>query len=959
MFPAARGIAAALLVALLILSPASALAQTPPPDQPTPIPLERLGDSVPWPAGDLTGGRGPLSHGLTAVSDPLVSVIVEFEGPALAERVVERGRMSTLDQRNYTAALRSRQAEVVSRVQQAGGAVIGQFTKAYNGVQVQVPASELAELRKASGVKAIHPVRTYYPALDHSTEIIRADAVWKDTGYTGEGVTIAVIDTGIDYTHAAFGGPGTAAAYMNNKKNIIEPGTFPTAKVIGGYDFAGTYYTGANSPTPDPDPLDEQDHGTHVASTAAGLAVGASLAQGVAPGAKLYALKVFGASGGTQLVMPALEWCMDPNGDGNTDDHVDVVNLSLGSDFGVADPNDPEIVALEQLAALGTVIVAASGNSYNTEYITGSPAVADSAISVAATSANDADDDQMTDFSSRGPRGYDSALKPEISAPGTMIYAAYRGTGEGGVNMQGTSMATPHVAGVAALVRQAHPEWTAEQVKAAIMNTAVDVGHEIPRMGAGRVDALRAVTTETVAVGDPKLVSLSWGVVEFIEAIYTTTKQVMVHNVSDVEKIYAVSGVWGYGSNQTGAVITPEPSVTVPANGSKPFTVELQLNAEEINDWVTTSPGLEEYYGFVRLENQSDAGDVLVVPFYFLPTPYTTITVDSFGFDSTSVSGVFDHNGPIASDVSAHTVYVHDANDPTIRDDADLRLVTMDTYTDGFGFDWIVFGFNMYGAFHNPQVYFVEVYLYLDVDRDGVEDYAIFNFNYGRANTDDKDNTDTNEWILVMEDLETGEFYEGGYIYTDFNSGTMFWELPAFWYELGPWNSTFGFQAVSFDSDWFLDLEYDATPVRTVDYLDPPLSFATQAWTLNGDQDVPIQITRNESISTPVGVALFDSRGKAGEGQATFRPFDGEFITLSYDAFPTGGQITGHPAGMYLPDSRIILKAVPRGDYYFVQWYVNGKIYTSNQILFQLEEDTTVAAEFAPLKKAYLPLILR
>lgn len=954
MFPAARGIAAALLVALLILSPASALAQTPPPDQPTPIPLERLGDSVPWPAGDLTGGRGPLSHGLTAVSDPLVSVIVEFEGPALAERVVERGRMSTLDQRNYTAALRSRQAEVVSRVQQAGGAVIGQFTKAYNGVQVQVPASELAELRKASGVKAIHPVRTYYPALDHSTEIIRADAVWKDTGYTGEGVTIAVIDTGIDYTHAAFGGPGTAAAYMNNKKNIIEPGTFPTAKVIGGYDFAGTYYTGANSPTPDPDPLDEHGHGTHVASTAAGLAVGASLAQGVAPGAKLYALKVFGASGGTQLVMPALEWCMDPNGDGNTDDHVDVVNLSLGSDFGVADPNDPEIVALEQLAALGTVIVAASGNSYNTEYITGSPAVADSAISVAATSANDADDDQMMDFSSRGPRGYDSALKPEISAPGTMIYAAYRGTGEGGVNMQGTSMATPHVAGVAALVRQAHPEWTAEQVKAAIMNTAVDVGHEIPRMGAGRVDALRAVTTETVAVGDPKLVSLSWGVVEFNAANFTTSKPVVVHNSGSHSKTYDISVVWGAGSNQSGASFTTPPAVTVGADSFTFFDVELHLDAAE----VVTGPGLEEYYGFVRLQNRNNASDVLVVPFYFLPRPYSAITVDSFSVNSSSASAVFDHNGPVASGLDAYTVYVYDPNEPAVHDSADLRLVTVDAYTED-GDDWLVFGFNMYGAFHNPQPNLVWVYLYLDIDRDGMDEYVVFNYNEGR----DNNNSGTNEWILVMGDLASNKYYIGeavGDIYTDFNTGTMFWALPASSYALGGSNSRFDFSAASYDAG----SNYDLIPKKTIDYREKPLGFSARSWDLDGDQNVPIQITRNGStVSSPVGVALFNSNGKAGAEEFVYLPFDSDYYMLKTSVNLSGAGTISGTAGIHTAGELVTLTAHPAYGFVFAHWTVNGEVRTGNPLVITMDSSKTVMANFIDTRNlsqaTYLPLILR
>jgi subtilisin family serine protease len=181
---------------------------------------------------------------------------------------------------------------------------------------------------------------------------IGAPAVWgAPHGATGSGIRIGVVDSGIDYTHADFGGPGTPAAYAGNNRTIIEPGTFPTAKVFGGIDLAGDAYDAANAdptrriPHPDPDPLDCNGHGTHVAGTAAGFGVAADgttyhgpyvsgvdfsafrVGPGVAPEAQLYALKVFGCSGSTALLTLAVERAIDPNGDGDPSDHLDVLNI--------------------------------------------------------------------------------------------------------------------------------------------------------------------------------------------------------------------------------------------------------------------------------------------------------------------------------------------------------------------------------------------------------------------------------------------------------------------------------------------------------------------------------------------------------------------------------------------------------------------------------------------------------
>ncbi len=223
---------------------------------------------------------------------------------------------------------------------------------------------------------------------------------------------LGIIDGGIDYTHADFGASGSVADYSANDPTTIEPDSFPTAKVAGGTDFVGEDYdagnSGSSTPVPDPDPLDNTDdhHGTHVAVIAAGLGVTTNHAsfQGgyggpfdssqfpigprVAPEASLYALKIFGRSGGTAAVPDALDWAADPDQDGQTLDHLDVVNLSLGSGFGVDDSTDPELKAVDRLARLGCVVCIAAGNDGNTACIMSSPGLAPRAVTVANSYAD-------------------------------------------------------------------------------------------------------------------------------------------------------------------------------------------------------------------------------------------------------------------------------------------------------------------------------------------------------------------------------------------------------------------------------------------------------------------------------------------------------------------------------------------------------------------------------------------
>ena len=704
--------------------------------------------------------KGPIPHALQEYANKPMVVIVQMERLPLAEYMVTQGldakSMASTDQKSYTSSLKSAQESVVSQVKRFGGVVMGQYTVTYNGLLVKVTAEQLKTLREMNGVEAIKRAPQHEISLINSIPLINADDVWNSIpGYTGDGVTIGVIDTGIDYTHAMFGGAGTPVAYSSNNPDIIEPGSsFPTLKVVGGYDFAGTDYDANDEnfdvPVPDADPLDEGGHGTHVASTAAGIDFNPldSLGSGVAPDAKLYALKVFGANGSTNLAMNAIEWATDPDGDGDTSDHLDVINLSLGSSFGPGDPTDPENIAVENAAAAGVFIAASAGNSGDSSYITGGPAAADSALSVAASSTSDV----IGSFSSRGPRGYDSILKPEISAPGVSIFAAEMGGGNTGKSLNGTSMASPHIAGVAALMKEAHSNWTVEQIKAAMMNTAVDLvwgagNVDIPRQGAGRVDALRSVMTEALAVGDTNVVSLSWGLIESAEDLYTDEKTIKLYNFSNQSKTYDVVVAFTNGS-ETGVTLTHTAGstpVTVPANSNVMVPLELTIDMTQIPLVFGTH---EEFYGFVSfIEHPVDINsEILRVPFYFSPRPYTEMTKTSTSDSFDPVMGVAEmelmQSGPKASSLRAFPVLLVDPEEPAQLDAADLRYVGMDSNG-----TYITIAFAMEGPIHTQQHLFSEVNLYIDSDQDGSPETLNFNFNLSWAQS----GNGSNDWIILKE----------------------------------------------------------------------------------------------------------------------------------------------------------------------------------------------------------------
>jgi len=209
--------------------------------------------------------------------------------------------------------------------------LLAQVQVVLNAVFVEVDAAALPTLAQDPRVVRIAPVGNYEIDLSETVPYIGASTV-QAAGYTGKGIKVAVLDSGIDYTHIKLGGSGNPADFAANDPNIIEPGTFPTAKVVGGYDFVGSHWPNT-AEEPDPDPLDAGaggGHGTHVAHIIGGVG-------GVAPDVALYAVKVCSSvstsCSGIALIQ-GMDFAADPNGDGNLMDRVHLINMSLGSDYG-------------------------------------------------------------------------------------------------------------------------------------------------------------------------------------------------------------------------------------------------------------------------------------------------------------------------------------------------------------------------------------------------------------------------------------------------------------------------------------------------------------------------------------------------------------------------------------------------------------------------------------------------
>ncbi|MEV0273823.1 S8 family serine peptidase [Hamadaea sp. NPDC050747] len=360
--------------------------------------------------------------------------------------------------------------------------------------------------------------------MAESNAQIHSAQAWS-AGFDGTGVTVAVLDTGYDASHPDLAG-----------------------QVVGSKNFT-TDSGGA---------VDRHGHGTHVASTIAGTGAASGGAEkGVAPGAKLLVGKVLNYSGSGQdsWIIAGMQWAVDSG--------ADVVSMSLGGSVGT-DCTDPIGVAAQHLAQQSkSLFVVAAGNTGKLQSISAPACAADVLTVGAADSAG-----KTAWFSSRGPVTGQHTVKPEIAAPGVDIVAAAFGTG-GYTAMSGTSMATPHVAGVAALLQQRHPDWTAQQRKTALVSAATpSTDSQVYAQGTGVVDAYRSVTATVFGPGTAYAGSFSWPHREQQPATTTVT----LTNTGGETATFDLSIVGATGEDGTpltNRTFTPGLSkITVPAHGT-------------------------------------------------------------------------------------------------------------------------------------------------------------------------------------------------------------------------------------------------------------------------------------------------------------------------------------------------------------------------------------------------------
>jgi subtilisin family serine protease len=921
-----------------------------------------------------TDGPTPLMIELTGVPATVAySQAGGGKNSASAVAVQAGKQQSARNEQAQQAVLRSLSAVAPS------ARVLYQVQKAYNGIAVMADSQAVAQMRNIPGIKAIHVLETHVLDNASSVTLIGAPVAWSaPNGITGDNISIGIIDTGIDYLHTNFGGSGSGYnVYTDTTPRAVTAGAgvFPNAKVVGGYDFAGNTYNAdatdttppfVYQPTPFPDdnPLDcattsGGGHGSHVAGSAAGYGVNANgstytgpynatsvptttmrIGPGVAPQADLYALRIFGCEGSTNLTTQAIDWATDPNQDDDFSDHLDIINMSLGSSYGT--PDDSSAVASNNAALVGVQVVTSAGNNSDVFYITGSPGSAtwslatassvddvditdgfrvnspsvisgtkpgsfnslynwasppitnpvpitanlyypatnqygcsawtgadltnisgtivlvdwrktgdvtfpcgsaarannataagakgiimvdnttylDTAIagnasipaiytvkqvgdqlksqltagtpsSVSVTLSNEYRNsvrivtpgraDTISTFTSRGPRTADNALKPDIAAPGQGIFSTDAGTGTQGRTLNGTSMASPHMAGVMALLHQARPGWTIEEYKALAMNTAVNdlytqffqsgIKYPPSRVGSGRVNVPMAIKAEVVAYNAETdgAVSVSFGMVEVL-GTSTLTKTIEVVNKGGETAVYQV----GYDARNTVPGVSysfPDGNiVNVPAGGTVTFRVQLNAIASQMKNTrdatiatiqATTSGNLSRHWlteaqGIITLTPSSRPDvptPVLRVPVYAVVRPASDMTTvqnqmvfagatgstnldligqgvntgSSYPTDTVSLVSAFE-----LSAISPQLTYTAPNLTESARS-ADLQYVGIASDAPALAASQpitnakIYFGLASHGDFTHPDNTEIQYRIVLDRNRDGTTDAYLYN----------------------------------------------------------------------------------------------------------------------------------------------------------------------------------------------------------------------------------------
>lgn len=428
------------------------------------------------------------SHFDFAFSEDIESLNSDHLSDRLPEEIPEDAEVP---EAGYIVELEDRHGiELAQDLNTQGFDVEREFDNLFNGFSVRDLAEEdIDALEDLYSVKAVHREEVYYPLTSEGIESINADSL-EDIDHEdvdGEGIRIGVVDTGVDYTHPDLGGCTTEE---------FEQGDCD--KVVDGYDFVDN----------NEDPMDTDGHGTHVA----GISSADGDLEGVAPESEVLAYRALSSFGGTTSdIIASIEQAVE--------DDADVIGLSLGGD---GDPDDALSSAVDDASEDALVVVAAGNDGALGKDSVASPGTARNALTVGATDY----EGNLTSFSSRGPvlwfdESYRTISKPDVVAPGQDINSTYLSNGYD--ELSGTSMATPMVSGVAALLFEQEPELSSEEAKSRIKSSSNPLGDEPWKFGSGMVDAENLLEEDGLVIES----------FDFEDIDESGTKTVSVENPSD------------------------------------------------------------------------------------------------------------------------------------------------------------------------------------------------------------------------------------------------------------------------------------------------------------------------------------------------------------------------------------------------------------------------------------------
>ncbi|WP_158056052.1 S8 family serine peptidase [Halorussus halophilus] len=432
-----------------------------------------------------------------------------------------------------------------------------------------------ADLAADDSIEQVSLDVKYKLDLQSTDEAVSASSARQTYGVSGNDMKIAIVDSGIDESHPAID------------------------RVVDQRDFTD------DTPNTAPDP---RGHGTHVAGI---VASDNETYTGMAPNASLMDVRVLNSQGWgyTSWIISGIEYA--------TNNNADVISMSIGGQVNYARSNDRYTEAVNAAVENGTLVVTSAGNSGPGYGTVNTPGIQSKALTVGATDASDGD---VAWFSSRGPTPYGHYLKPNVLAPGVGVMSTASsdaGYDRSFVGYSGTSMSTPAVSGVAALLLEKHPNWSPERVKSVLTTTADPLDSEdVYTQGAGEINASDALATDLV---------VSSGTIDFgtFGNDTTSSRNVTVRNLGDSDVTLSPSATaTAIESGANAHVTLNESKLTVPAGGKAHLNLTVYTNTTTgvYSGRLSLGEGHSTIFGFVRANE---------------------VTVEKSGLDGTSTEGDF------------------------------------------------------------------------------------------------------------------------------------------------------------------------------------------------------------------------------------------------------------------------------------------------------------------------------